>query len=943
MTQYDGDVKLGVELDPKDIKQSAHELEQAIREVFDTTAGKQTDKGFKQLEMSMSKAVQRAHDLSSQLADLENKKIPTEEYQILSRSIEKTKIELDKLIEKQIEMVAQGKAGTPAFESLDRKITEMGTSLRVDQGELQELVEQGKAFTLGSDTQEYEKKSQALADTNNQMRLLLERTKEYEISGNNVAKTEQKRNESTKELTKNVERLASPKISNGVKKLNNSFDTMGNTLKKSNAQMKKFVWTLLKYGLGIRSLYVLFRKLRSAVKEGIKNIAQFNDGNNETNVAISGLISSLNYLKNSFGAAFAPIVNVIAPILSNFIDQIAETTNKIGMLIAALMSQSTFIKAKKVQTDYAKSLDKTADSIDKVNNKLGAYDKLQVIAQDTAKDEKENPVQDMFEEVPVDSTLLDKFKSIFDKVKQYLEPVKEYLGTLWEDFKQGFDDAIGDVNPRIETIKQGLASIKQSVIDIFSDPEVRRSVDDYVHSTAYLLGSLAGATASIGLTIGANLIGGISQYLAENKDRIKTYIVQMFDIRTEINELVAEYAQKFADVFSVFGEENGVHVTSDIIGIFADAFMYIQLLVARIARDTLQLFLQPFIDNADKIRLALDGLLGFFGTILDNLKSLVDYIGENVLKLYDEHIKPFIDDVTSGISEIQGSLLDGWNTYIQPVLDEVGPLITEMTEKYIKPVLDEIFGLIGDVIDILRLLWNNVLQPLLNWIAQNIMPVIAPVISGISKVVIGAIEIILTWIQTLLKSLRAIITFLVKVFSGDWKGAWEGLKKDFTSIWSNLVDKIKGPINLILAGFETMANGAISALNGIIRAFNNFRINVPDWMTWAIEELAGVHVESIGFSIPQVSQVRIPRLAQGAVIPPNKEFLAVLGDQGSGTNIETPLQTMVDAFKTALQEQGTTHNEPIVLQLDGKVIAKAVWNETDKRYKQLGKYVPSYT
>lgn len=69
--------------------------------------------------------------------------------------------------------------------------------------------------------------------------------------------------------------------------------------------------------------------------------------------------------------------------------------------------------------------------------------------------------------------------------------------------------------------------------------------------------------------------------------------------------------------------------------------------------------------------------------------------------------------------------------------------------------------------------------------------------------------------------------------------------------------------------------------------------------------------------------IKVPALAQGAVIPPNKEFMAILGDQKSGTNIETPLQTMIDAFNTALaSRQGGGNGATINLNVDGQTFAR---------------------
>jgi len=135
-----------------------------------------------------------------------------------------------------------------------------------------------------------------------------------------------------------------------------------------------------------------------------------------------------------------------------------------------------------------------------------------------------------------------------------------------------------------------------------------------------------------------------------------------------------------------------------------------------------------------------------------------------------------------------------------------------------------------------------------------------------------------------------------------------------------------------------MANGIIRGINAAVGALNNLSFDVPDW----VPEIGG---NSIGFNIPELSTISIPRLAQGAVIPPNKEFLAMLGDQNKGTNIETPLDTMIDAFNKALdnRESNTVH-EPIMLQLDGRTIAEVVWDEEEKRYKQRGvSYSPIFT
>lgn len=91
-------------------------------------------------------------------------------------------------------------------------------------------------------------------------------------------------------------------------------------------------------------------------------------------------------------------------------------------------------------------------------------------------------------------------------------------------------------------------------------------------------------------------------------------------------------------------------------------------------------------------------------------------------------------------------------------------------------------------------------------------------------------------------------------------------------------------------------------------------------------------------AMPPVSTVQLPRLASGAVIPPNREFMAVLGDQKSGTNIETPLSTMVQAFKQAMNENGgvNARQMTVVLQLDRRELGRAVYQLNNEESQRVG-------
>lgn len=165
--------------------------------------------------------------------------------------------------------------------------------------------------------------------------------------------------------------------------------------------------------------------------------------------------------------------------------------------------------------------------------------------------------------------------------------------------------------------------------------------------------------------------------------------------------------------------------------------------------------------------------------------------------------------------------------------------------------------------------------------------------------------------------LRGVIDFIVGVFTGDWTKAWQGVTEIFKGIWNNIVAIIETAINFIIDG-----------INWLISKLNTIHFDFPDW----VPIIGG---KSFGISIPLVSQVALPRLAEGAVIPPNREFMAVLGDQKSGTNIETPLETMVQAFKQAMNESGG-RSQTIILQLNGREFARAVYKANNEETQRVG-------
>lgn len=153
--------------------------------------------------------------------------------------------------------------------------------------------------------------------------------------------------------------------------------------------------------------------------------------------------------------------------------------------------------------------------------------------------------------------------------------------------------------------------------------------------------------------------------------------------------------------------------------------------------------------------------------------------------------------------------------------------------------------------------------------------------------------------------------------------AWDTFKTGFLELWDGIVNGIKGAINGIIGFINGMINAVVDGINWIIDAVNTLSWDIPDWPIFG--DLAG---QTFGFNITPITAPQIPLLAQGAVLPANKPFLAMVGDQSRGTNVEAPLETIKQAVAEVVAKMGGaqefTAQQPIEVSLDGEVIYRAL-------------------
>jgi len=155
------------------------------------------------------------------------------------------------------------------------------------------------------------------------------------------------------------------------------------------------------------------------------------------------------------------------------------------------------------------------------------------------------------------------------------------------------------------------------------------------------------------------------------------------------------------------------------------------------------------------------------------------------------------------------------------------------------------------------------------------------------------------------------------------------------SAFEATVGTVKNAVNGMIGAAEGMVNSVIKAVNWLISQLNKIRFDVPDWVP-------GVGGRSFGFHIQTVSPVRLPRLANGAVIPPNQQFAAILGDQRSGMNLEAPAALIKQMVMEGIQAAGGMGGEihvTVESVLDGKMIAKNTVRHINAMTRSNGKPV----
>ena len=1035
MAQADGSIIIDTEINSDGMSAGGREIESSLRKMANELNGvsaktkasieKQID-SFSKLSREYARQSEKVEELKRKVAEYGNQKIPTEEYREIQAQIDQATAKMNQLTEAQERFLANGgKKNSNTYKKQQYDIDELANTIKYAEGELKDLEASGTAFRTGTGTKEAKADMEKLA-----------------VAEDKLANINDRLNTSYKSIKGTVDEYKSKtlKASDANDKMSSSGKRASKSIKgisKSAGGARMSLGRMLGMSLLMSVAFRAFSAVMSGIKGGFDNLSQYSS---ETNNSLSMLWGSLVRLQNSLATAFSPILSVVAPILSKFIDMISTAASYVSMFFAFLSGKKTYTKAIAVQKDYAKSLDKTAssakkdadstkdvadateDATDATEDYLSPLDDLNRYTeqQDKNNSGSKNPssstpntgggsgTSPMFEEVAISNGFSSLMDGILDKLKQ-----------IRDIFMSGFWDGLGDYKPMLEELQNDLTSIGNHLKDIFTDENVQAAAHRFAKSFVYNLGRVVGSFASVGLTIAVNIVGGIESYLSENTGRIKKWLIEMFDIGTDVNTIIGDLSTSVAYIFKqTFGTQTAQDLTGDILGIFMTAFGEAALLAAKAGKDILDALTKPIIDNKDDWVKAINDTLKPIEEVAQSIETFLQNVADRLTKLYDEHVSPFINDIGDGLTQIVDTLLTTYDEYIAPVLDNWAKKFDEVLNGQVGDAINQVLNVLGQLIDLLDALWNVVLVPLIDWIIQNIIPVLAPIVEWIGNTALNLLGTIAQVVSGIMQILSGLITFLLGVFTGDWgkafdglkqmatglrdalngifnfirdsifkpiskfvKGvfktdwtqafgiigdymngwakniknlfdsvkqifngivnfvngvlsgnwrrAWNGIKNIFAGIWNAMASVVKSPVNLIISFMNAMLRGFQRMQNGFASAMNHMNIRLPKWL----QKFTGW--SSVGFNIGYWSPSYIPYLAKGAVIPPNKEFMAVLGDQKNGNNIEAP-ESLIRQIVREESGGGQKQRIEIPVYLKGKQIYKAVVEEGKVVMSQTG-------
>lgn len=551
---------------------------------------------------------------------------------------------------------------------------------------------------------------------------------------------------------------------------------------------------------------------------------------NEMGTAIlktNGVRQAFAQLKGSAATAAAGLASALAPVITWLINLINSLLNAFIRLISLITGKS--IGAMKKQ---GKAISATGSAAKKASGELAKFDELDVLNKNDSGGGGSGIAPDFSGIDETANALSDRMKELLDK------------------FKEGFKKGFGDAGEGLKNIKDDLAKIGAILKEIWTDPEVSAAVKRFTDTCAYALGEVVGAAASIGVSIAENLVGGLARYLERNKEFLKGILANAFNLGADIVGLFGDFAAAVAVVFRSLGSEGAKQLTSGFIGIFANSALGMVQTMEQIGYALAKPLMQPFIDNAEKIREVFSNFFAaiapFFVGISDGIANFYAALGN----LYNEVIKPLIDGLAEFNSSILGSLLDKLNAFLESLtgladpLHSVGEVIgflvgafggLQVAAGFVSAAVGFLaspFGIavaaIGAAIAAGVLLYQNwdMAKDKVQGLIDTIQPAFAAIKTAALNLATAVEETWTTYVVPVLDSAKTAIQSLWEIVIQFWEGIVYPIIQEIMAVilelWNDslkpLWDKITDLVQSVIALVQVLCQWVVAIIAAIVQA-----------------------------------------------------------------------------------------------------------------------------
>lgn len=688
------------------------------------------------------------------------------------------------------------------------------------------------------------------------------------------------------------------KLGAAIDKLKAKFSNFGRSSQKS---MKKATGGVQSFGVRLRSIVAgaLFFNLIS------KALTAMADRLGKALLANKTFAKSFGQVKSNLLTAFQPIYESIIPWLNKLMQALAQVTAQMAQFTASVFGTT----AQKAQ-DNAKALEEQVDATNdttkatkKAEKALASFDTVQKLTNKT-----EDPSKPKFDT---------DFSAAENQMPQWLT---DFWKTFQESWAQYGQQTIESAKNALSALKDMVSAIGQSFMAIWTNGtglETLNNIQLLLQTIFNLITAIATAFTN-----------------AWNTNNTGEQMLQaIMNLLNTIIQIITSIGQAF---IAAWNDGNaGQIMLQSIMAAITNVVSFVNSIG--------QAFLTAWNDAG-----LGESIMGHIISIVTNIVNVIGNISQRLQEAWEKNNNGV--QIWEAILGIVDSILRFIDRITEATAQWAAHLNFEPLMESIKNILQAIKNLADSLGDVLGDLYENVVLPMLTWVIQTGLPglidLLASVIQFLAEhktllalltdAVIGFVTAFK--ITSIIQQLASMATAIGKVVSGISPltavlALVIALTAGIMSAWSNLTPLerattvIYGIVAAVAAlavalGAVTGPAGAIAAAASIAAGIGMVALNTSKANK---RSSSGTRAYSGEFSRPVAFSLdSVPHLANGAVISPNSEFLALLGDQKSGVNVETPLSTMIDAFNAALDARGGTGNssQPIELYIDGAKFAR---------------------